>query len=336
MKEASKVLDQKVAGGLDPRAALNQIDAEGGVLVEPTPGFVIKSEDVESGQKIFINVCSNDFVEKPHEKSIADNSEEVGIRVPLSVGLGEEDFDKKNVPCVTYDVVLNPESITAGEDDPNFKHMVVQLAMGAISQKYSIGLNPKYRLPKMKYKGGNGINTRHQRLKVKKDSQIEEVASKTKDIDEDSKVAHDFTIIYEEEGNDFSFDGLTLPCYSEEATLQANLQTKVFRQESTEVNIVQTLEKCTCVITVEMPDAKSMQSILLEISDECAKVSSTGLRGDTLMLWFPTEFCSRLAVAEWKEEIKQLILRIPCSPYLAARPEEDPSVFENRLADLAF
>ena len=29
---------------------------------------------------------------------------------------------------------------------------VVQLAMGSIAQKYSLALNPKYRLPKLKYK----------------------------------------------------------------------------------------------------------------------------------------------------------------------------------------
>merc|ERR1712216_1033596 len=100
-------------------------------------GFVIKTDDLESGQKVFINATS---------------SEEMGIRVPLSVGTGEEDFDKKHQPCVTYDVVLNPHAITASEEDPNFRHMVVQLLMGSVAQKYSLQLNPKYRLPKMAYK----------------------------------------------------------------------------------------------------------------------------------------------------------------------------------------
>merc|ERR1712224_303217 len=173
----------------------------------------------------------------------------------LSVGTGEEDFDKQNNPCVTYDVVLNPNSIIAGEEDPNFKHMVVQLAMGAIAQKYSLALNPKYKLPKMKYKGGSA--TRLQRLRVKKESQIEEVASAPRDIDEGSKPCFAFTITYEQEGAD-SIDGLTLPVYSEEVELQANLKSRAFGQAVEDADhLEEALAQKTCVISVDLPDVKT-------------------------------------------------------------------------------
>ena len=51
---------------------------------------------------------------------------------------------------------------------PSQTSQVVQLLMGSVAQKYSLQLNPKYRLPKMAYKGGE--TTRIQRLKVKKES----------------------------------------------------------------------------------------------------------------------------------------------------------------------
>merc|ERR1712216_800044 len=240
MQQMSGGLDEKMKeslkNGLNP--VLNEVDSEGGVTVQPTPGYVVKTEDMQSGQKIFINICCSDFVEKPHEKSLPDKSDEMGIRVPLSVGTGEEDFDKQNNPCVTYDVVLNPNSILAGEDDPNFKHMVAQLAMGALAQKYSLALNPKYRLPKLKYKGGSA--TRLQRLRVKKESQIEEVESATRDIDAESKPAFNFTVTYEEDGED-SVDGLTPPIYSEEAELQANLKSRAFGGGAEEDTMMQQL-----------------------------------------------------------------------------------------------
>jgi hypothetical protein len=336
MQQMSGGLDDKMKDqlkkGLNP--VLNEVDSEGGVTVQPTPGYVVKTEDMQSGQKIFINVCCSDFVEKPHEKSLPDKSDEMGIRVPLSVGTGEEDFDKQNNPCVTYDVVLNPNSIIAGEEDPNFKHMVVQLAMGSIAQKYSLALNPKYRLPKLKYKGGAA--TRLQRLRVKKESQIEEVESKTRDIDEGSKPAFAFTVTYEEEGED-PVDGLTLPFYSEEAELQANLKSRAFGGGSADEDaVMQQLQQKTCVISVDLPEVKTAQAVQLDISDECAHVATTGLKSDTLTVWFPRAFCSRLAAAEWQPWDKKLVIRVPCSPFIGSAPVEDPSVFNNSLADLAF
>jgi hypothetical protein len=342
MQQMSGQMDEKMKQQLKQGlskggAVLNEVDAEGGVTVQPTPGYVVKTEDIESGQKIFINVCCTDFVEKPHEKSLPDQGEEMGIRVPLSVGTGEEDFDKQNSPCVTYDVILNPASIIAGEDDPNFKHMVVQLCMGSIGQKYKIALNPKYRLPKMKYKYEAGSSvTRLQRLRVKKESQIEEVASAPRDIDEGSKPCFAFTITYEEDGKD-DVDGLTLPCYSSEVELQANLKSRAFGQAVEDADhLAGALAQKTCVISIDLPDVKTAQGIAFDISDECARVATTGLKSDTLTVWFPREFCSRLAQAEWAPEDKKLCVRVPCSPFVGSSLAEDPSVFNNSLADLAF
>jgi len=334
MRQCSAGLDQKVRDGFSMESQLDKPDAEGGVTVQPKPGFVIKTDDLESGQKVFINATSSEWVEKPHEKSIPDSPEEMGIRVPLSVGTGEEDFDKKHQPCVTYDVVLNPHAITASEEDPNFRHMVVQLLMGSVAQKYSLQLNPKYRLPKMAYKGGE--KTRIQRLKVKKESQIEEVESKPRDIDEGSAPAYAFSITYEAEGEE-PIDGLTLPSYSEEVELQANLKTRVFGQETEETGLGKLLANRICVITVSMPEVKTAAAIELDLSDECARVATSGLRSNTLMLWFPIEFCSRLATADWNPVERQLVLRVPCSPFVGfEEPAEDPSVFANSLADITF
>jgi hypothetical protein len=60
------------------------IDSEGGVTVQPTPHFVLKlwvigfqkntSLDSKNNNpnfkhlKLFVNVCSNKYIEKPHEK----------------------------------------------------------------------------------------------------------------------------------------------------------------------------------------------------------------------------------------------------------------------------
>lgn len=167
--------EQMLEQGITPGAPqLNQIDAEGGVMVQPDPGFVIKTRNTNNGQKIFINVVSNHHVEAPHMKTIMEGEAagEEGMRVPLSIGAPIEDFDKKQEPCTTYDLVANPETVDNANSEPQFRETLVQLCLASVAQKYSIPLDMKYKLPKMKYKG---TTVQIQRIKVKKDSQIQEM-----------------------------------------------------------------------------------------------------------------------------------------------------------------
>lgn len=155
---------------------LGQVDAEGGITVRPDPGFVVKTRDAASGMKVFINVVSSEHVEKPHMKSFTELDGEEGCRVPLSVGTPVEDFDKKQEPCVTYDLVANPEVVEECLKTPAFRESVVQLCLAAVCQKYKVELDPQYKLPKIKYKGGT---VQLQRIRKKRDSQIQEVPGST-------------------------------------------------------------------------------------------------------------------------------------------------------------
>mmetsp|Transcript_87045 Transcript_87045/g.246769 ORF Transcript_87045/g.246769 Transcript_87045/m.246769 type:complete len:429 (-) Transcript_87045:99-1385(-) len=155
---------------------LNQVDAEGGVTVRPDPGFVVKTKDMASGMKIFINIVSNENVEKPHMKSFTEMDGEEGCRVPLSVGTAVEDFDKKSEPCVTYDIVANPDIVQECAQTPAFREQVVQLCLASLAQKYKIELDPRYKLPKMKYKGSQ---VQLQRIRKKGASKIEEMPGGT-------------------------------------------------------------------------------------------------------------------------------------------------------------
>merc|ERR1712118_326838 len=141
-------------------------------------------------------------------------------------------------------------------------------------------------------------------------------------IDEGSKPAFGFTVIYEEDGED--------------PELQANLKSRAFGGSADEDTIMQQLLQKTCVISVDLPEVKTAQAVQLDISDECAHVATTGLKSDTLTVWFPRAFCSRLASAEWQPWDKKLVIRVPCSPFIGSATVEIPSVFNNSLADLAF
>ena len=68
------------------------VDPEGGWLIQPKPGFVIKTKD-KDGQKIFVNMTSHELVDPPEKKYMPD-SDQPAVRIPLSLGTVREDFDK--------------------------------------------------------------------------------------------------------------------------------------------------------------------------------------------------------------------------------------------------
>jgi len=106
-------------------------------------------------------------------------------------------------------LVAAPDVVKECKDTPNFRDTIVQLCMAAIAQKYKVELDPKYKLPKMTYKGDV---VQIQRIKVKKESQIQEVASEVTDASSKQEMKDakgpkrpEFCIYYakaQEEGDD--------------------------------------------------------------------------------------------------------------------------------------
>eukprot|EP01016_Furgasonia_blochmanni_P027465 TRINITY_DN2896_c0_g2_i4.p1 TRINITY_DN2896_c0_g2~~TRINITY_DN2896_c0_g2_i4.p1 ORF type:complete len:194 (-),score=32.75 TRINITY_DN2896_c0_g2_i4:45-626(-) len=70
-----------------------KLDAEGGIVVEPGHGFVLKTKD-KTGEKVFINFTHHFIIDEPEEKHLVDYENQAGIRIPMSVGTLREDFDK--------------------------------------------------------------------------------------------------------------------------------------------------------------------------------------------------------------------------------------------------
>lgn len=112
------------------------IDNEGGAVIQPTPGFVVKTKD-GNGQKVFINMTSHELIDAFEEKKIPQGEREqmgtdTGIRIPLSLGNVREDNDKKGEIAQVYDVIWNPTTIERCKTDPSFRQIVVELAFNHI------------------------------------------------------------------------------------------------------------------------------------------------------------------------------------------------------------
>ncbi|CDW72984.1 protein kinase domain protein [Stylonychia lemnae] len=153
------------------------IDAEGGAMIQPQPGFVVKTKD-KNGQKVFINMTTHDLVDPFEEKPIPEGDREKfgdsesGIRIPLSMGQLREDFDKKGEAAQVCDVIWNPKTIERCKIDAQFRQIVVELAFNYYAQKFNVELDLRFTLPKMKYKGKT---IQYQRVRAKKAPKIQEM-----------------------------------------------------------------------------------------------------------------------------------------------------------------
>jgi hypothetical protein len=102
------------------------IDAEGGAVVKPIPGFVVKTKD-GSGGKVFVNMTHHDLVESwsakpiPAEEAAKHNTIDQGVRIPLSLGNVREESDKKGDPCQVYDFIWATETVKEAQRSAVFR-----------------------------------------------------------------------------------------------------------------------------------------------------------------------------------------------------------------------
>jgi hypothetical protein len=71
------------------------LDEEGGLVIQPDRGIVLKLFDRHSGEKIFVNVVRHPAVDHPEEKLLVDLESQPGLRIPMSMGRVREDSDKR-------------------------------------------------------------------------------------------------------------------------------------------------------------------------------------------------------------------------------------------------
>ena len=93
------------------------VDEEGGATIQPNSGFVVKTKDLKSGTKVFVNMTHHEIVEGFEEKRITPEeaatlgASESGVRIPLSLGSVREDFDKGGNAVQVYDFIFNTETV---------------------------------------------------------------------------------------------------------------------------------------------------------------------------------------------------------------------------------
>ena len=163
----------------------NGIDAEGGITIVPDPYCCVKVQD-ETGQKVFLNLCSSDKVDPPKEQHILEMNNQEGIRIPLSLSERYEDFDVHGTACEVYDIIMNPNTLQKTENQPMIMSFILSLIANRLKERFKkVILIDKYvRLKNLKYKGKTVRSQRIRARKVKIDEIINDSNEKDKKLKE--------------------------------------------------------------------------------------------------------------------------------------------------------
>ncbi|KAH0813609.1 hypothetical protein GEV33_009184 [Tenebrio molitor] len=100
-------------------------------LVKPFPGFCIKTREVGSERKFFVNICHTDAIPAPKdisEKELSEilESDEISeFRVPMSIGEVRTEKDKKNEEAKAADVAVHPSFFNKIEQRLKDKYGIV-------------------------------------------------------------------------------------------------------------------------------------------------------------------------------------------------------------------
>ncbi len=168
---------------------------ERGLEVIPTPGFVLKTQTLSDGSKVFVNVCSSDLLPLPALKKRLDEegNEVEGVNMPLSIGPPREVVDKSGKPCTVYDTVCHPIVLEEADADKTGaqRDELCQLILKRIEVKNAETLNPQYKLPRTSYVG----TVMPQRIRdTSKDLIIEEIEAPEKGSDDPGIIGNPVSI----------------------------------------------------------------------------------------------------------------------------------------------
>lgn len=101
------------------------------------------------------------------------------LRFPLSCSEVQQDTDKQGQPCSTIDCIVHSDILAAAQQHRPLKAFLIELALEWAGSKHKMQLNPKFKLPKMTYKGAE---VRPQRVRIDKKPLVTDV---TGDLDDE-------------------------------------------------------------------------------------------------------------------------------------------------------
>ena len=136
---------------------ISQIESDRGesvVFINPKPGYVLKTKN-NTGSKVFINICSDEHVDKPSSKvERVSGAQGLQWSIPYSQSQPRQDIDKSGEKCMVYDVIFHPDTLYLAGKDVRLRDVVHSTALDAVEKSFDVQCERNnLKFPKMKFKG---------------------------------------------------------------------------------------------------------------------------------------------------------------------------------------
>ncbi|CAF3406980.1 unnamed protein product [Rotaria sp. Silwood1] len=124
-------------------------------FIHPKPGHVLKTT-INSKNKCFINIATNEHVDKPSYNKSTETNGKQGVQwsLPHCLAGPHEDIDHESKPCTVYDVIFSPDTYRMAETNVKFMKMVEDSALDSVENNFHCKLDRNnIKKLKMKFKG---------------------------------------------------------------------------------------------------------------------------------------------------------------------------------------
>ncbi|CAF0764478.1 unnamed protein product [Didymodactylos carnosus] len=117
------------------------------IAITPEPAFCLKTKTIatsneNTGEKVFINVCTSTKIQAPrdiseHELIEIVKSEDPGrYRVPISLGEPVADIDKNGHGCSIFTVIIHPDYLKKARQSSTFMNFLLTLVYEGLENKF--------------------------------------------------------------------------------------------------------------------------------------------------------------------------------------------------------
>ncbi|XP_016115040.1 protein kintoun isoform X2 [Sinocyclocheilus grahami] len=136
---------------------ITQLEKDRGTSVQfihPEAHHVLKTRGARD--KLFINICSDQLIDKPSCEAATGRDGEAGYnwRLPFSLTPGRPDRDAAGRSCVVYDVIFHPDALQAAEHSARLLELLHSTAVRGVQDAFHVPLDSSsVKQLKMKYKG---------------------------------------------------------------------------------------------------------------------------------------------------------------------------------------
>ncbi|KAL9925481.1 PIH1 domain containing 1 isoform 1-T2 [Glossina fuscipes fuscipes] len=113
-------------------------------IVQPKPGFCIKTFKINTNEKYFINVCQTEEIPAPEDvtedqlTAILNSDEPSSFRIPMSISEPRITKDKSDKPADAIDIAVNPKFFSKIEKSLLFRDFFLALIAEALNDKYNV------------------------------------------------------------------------------------------------------------------------------------------------------------------------------------------------------